>query len=45
MPGTIITTGTPVGVGIGFKPPKFLKHGDVIAMEVAGIGRLSNPVR
>jgi 2-keto-4-pentenoate hydratase/2-oxohepta-3-ene-1,7-dioic acid hydratase in catechol pathway len=45
MPGDIIATGTPVGVGIGFKPPKFLKRGDVVAMEVAGIGRLSNPVR
>jgi 2-keto-4-pentenoate hydratase/2-oxohepta-3-ene-1,7-dioic acid hydratase in catechol pathway len=45
MPGDIIATGTPVGVGIGFKPPKFLKRGDVVAMEVDGIGRLSNPVR
>jgi len=45
MPGDIIATGTPAGVGIGFKPPKFLKQGDVIAMEVDGIGRLSNPVR
>ena len=45
MPGDIIATGTPVGVGIGFKPPKFLKRGDVVTMEVDGIGRLSNPVR
>jgi 2-keto-4-pentenoate hydratase/2-oxohepta-3-ene-1,7-dioic acid hydratase in catechol pathway len=45
MPGDIIATGTPAGVGIGFKPPKFLKQGDLIAMEVDGIGRLSNPVR
>lgn len=45
MPGDIIATGTPAGVGIGFKPPRFLKPGDVIAMEVDGIGRLSNPVR
>jgi hypothetical protein len=36
---------TPVGVGIGFKPPMFLKQGDVIAMEVDGIGRLSNPAQ
>jgi len=43
-PGDIIATGTPAGVGIGFKPPKFLKKGDVVAMEVDGIGRLSNPV-
>jgi 2-keto-4-pentenoate hydratase/2-oxohepta-3-ene-1,7-dioic acid hydratase in catechol pathway len=45
MPGDIIATGTPAGVGIGFKPPRFLKQGDVIAMEVDGIGRLSNPVK
>jgi 2-keto-4-pentenoate hydratase/2-oxohepta-3-ene-1,7-dioic acid hydratase in catechol pathway len=45
MPGDIIATGTPVGVGIGFKPPKYLKPGDVVAMEVDRIGRLSNPVR
>jgi len=45
MPGDIIATGTPVGVGIGFKPPKFLKRGDTVTMEVDGIGRLSNPVR
>lgn len=44
IPGDIIATGTPVGVGIGFKPPKFLKKGDRIDMEVAGIGRLSNHV-
>jgi len=44
LPGDIIATGTPAGVGIGFKPPKFLKKGDVVAMEVDGIGRLSNAV-
>jgi 2-keto-4-pentenoate hydratase/2-oxohepta-3-ene-1,7-dioic acid hydratase in catechol pathway len=44
VPGDIIATGTPVGVGIGFKPPKFLKKGDRIDMEVAGIGRLTNHV-
>jgi 2-keto-4-pentenoate hydratase/2-oxohepta-3-ene-1,7-dioic acid hydratase in catechol pathway len=44
QPGDIIATGTPAGVGIGFKPPKFLKKGDVVAMEVDGIGRLSNQV-
>jgi 2-keto-4-pentenoate hydratase/2-oxohepta-3-ene-1,7-dioic acid hydratase in catechol pathway len=45
MTGDIIATGTPAGVGIGFKPPKFLKKGDVVAMEVDGIGRLTNPVK
>jgi len=44
VPGDIIATGTPVGVGIGFKPPKFLNKGDKIDMEVAGIGRLANHV-
>jgi 2-keto-4-pentenoate hydratase/2-oxohepta-3-ene-1,7-dioic acid hydratase in catechol pathway len=44
LPGDIIATGTPAGVGIGFKPPRFLKKGDVVAMEVDGIGRLANPV-
>jgi 2-keto-4-pentenoate hydratase/2-oxohepta-3-ene-1,7-dioic acid hydratase in catechol pathway len=43
-PGDIIATGTPVGVGIGFKPPRFLKPGDVVRIEVAGIGVLENPV-
>jgi 2-keto-4-pentenoate hydratase/2-oxohepta-3-ene-1,7-dioic acid hydratase in catechol pathway len=45
MPGDIIATGTPAGVGIGFKPPRFLAKGDMISMEVDGIGRLTNPVR
>lgn len=44
MSGDIIATGTPAGVGIGFKPPRFLKKGDVVAMEVDGIGRLTNEV-
>ncbi len=43
-PGDVIATGTPVGVGIGFKPPVFLKQGDVVRVEVAGIGVLENPV-
>jgi 2-keto-4-pentenoate hydratase/2-oxohepta-3-ene-1,7-dioic acid hydratase in catechol pathway len=44
-PGDVIATGTPVGVGIGFKPPKYLKPGDVVRVEIDGIGTLSNPVR
>ena len=44
-PGDIIATGTPVGVGIGFKPPKYLKAGDVVKIEIAGIGTIENPVR
>ncbi|RAI57922.1 hydrolase [Roseicella frigidaeris] len=43
-PGDVIATGTPVGVGIGFTPPQFLKAGDVVRVEVAGIGVLENPV-
>ena len=43
--GDIIATGTPVGVGIGFNPPKYLKNGDVVEIEIGGIGRLRNPVR
>jgi 2-keto-4-pentenoate hydratase/2-oxohepta-3-ene-1,7-dioic acid hydratase in catechol pathway len=43
-PGDVIATGTPAGVGIGFQPPKFLAAGDVVRIEVAGIGVLENPV-
>lgn len=42
--GTIIATGTPAGVGMGFDPPKFLKKGDVVRCEIEGIGILENPV-
>jgi 2-keto-4-pentenoate hydratase/2-oxohepta-3-ene-1,7-dioic acid hydratase in catechol pathway len=41
-PGDLIATGTPVGVGIGFKPPKYLVNGDVVVVEMGGIGRLEN---
>jgi 2-keto-4-pentenoate hydratase/2-oxohepta-3-ene-1,7-dioic acid hydratase in catechol pathway len=44
-PGDVIATGTPVGVGIGFKPPKYLVAGDVVRVEIDGIGVLQNPVR
>lgn len=44
LPGTLILTGTPSGVGIGFDPPKFLAAGDQVDLEIAGIGKLSNPV-
>ncbi|MCL2367616.1 MAG: fumarylacetoacetate hydrolase family protein [Oscillospiraceae bacterium] len=42
--GTIIATGTPAGVGMGFDPPRFLKAGDTVTCEVEGIGRLTNTV-
>jgi 2,4-diketo-3-deoxy-L-fuconate hydrolase len=37
-PGDIITTGTPPGVGLGMKPPKFLKAGDVVTLGIEGLG-------
>ena len=45
LPGDIIATGTPVGVGLGFKPPKFLKAGDLVSVAVDSIGTLTNPVQ
>jgi 2-keto-4-pentenoate hydratase/2-oxohepta-3-ene-1,7-dioic acid hydratase in catechol pathway len=44
VPGDIIATGTPAGVGIGFSPPKFLKPGDRVKIEIDAIGVLENPV-
>ncbi|HEY4164108.1 MAG TPA: fumarylacetoacetate hydrolase family protein [Dongiaceae bacterium] len=41
-PGDIIATGTPAGVGIGFNPPRYLKGGDVVRVEIDGIGVLEN---
>ncbi len=43
-PGDVIATGTPAGVGIGFSPPRFLASGDVVRIEVPGIGMLENRV-
>ncbi|MEA5083523.1 MAG: fumarylacetoacetate hydrolase family protein [Lachnospiraceae bacterium] len=43
--GTIIATGTPAGVGMGFVPPKFLVSGDVVECEIEGIGKISNKVK
>lgn len=43
--GTIISTGTPSGVGMGFQPPKYLKRGDVVECVIEGIGKLTNPVQ
>ena len=45
LAGTIIATGTPAGVGMGFDPPKFLKSGDVVTCEIEKIGRLTNMVK
>ena len=43
-PGDVIATGTPSGVGIALKPPKLLVAGDVVRIEIEGIGALENPV-
>lgn len=43
-PGDLIATGTPAGVGIGFKPPRYLVPGDVVRVSISGIGDLTNPV-
>jgi 2-keto-4-pentenoate hydratase/2-oxohepta-3-ene-1,7-dioic acid hydratase in catechol pathway len=43
-PGDVISTGTPAGVGIAMKPPGLLQAGDVVRIEIEGIGVLENPV-
>jgi 2,4-didehydro-3-deoxy-L-rhamnonate hydrolase len=45
FPGDVISTGTPDGVGAGRKPPEFLKPGDVVTIEIEGIGTLTTPMR
>lgn len=42
LPGDIISTGTPSGVGFARTPPEFLKSGDVVTCEIDGIGRIDN---
>ncbi len=44
LPGTVILTGTPPGVGVAANPQRFLKQGDEITVEITGIGSLRNPV-
>lgn len=44
LPGTVILTGTPHGVGAARKPPVFLQPGDSVTIEIEGIGKLNNPV-
>jgi 2-keto-4-pentenoate hydratase/2-oxohepta-3-ene-1,7-dioic acid hydratase in catechol pathway len=38
LPGDVISTGTPAGVGLGFKPPVYLKDGDVVELGIEGLG-------
>ncbi len=42
LPGDIIATGTPAGVGMGLNPPRWLQHGDVVRISIDGIGTLEN---
>ena len=44
LPGDVIATGTPVGVGIGFKPPKYLVAGDQMDVSITGLGTLTNKI-
>jgi 2-keto-4-pentenoate hydratase/2-oxohepta-3-ene-1,7-dioic acid hydratase in catechol pathway len=44
VPGTVILTGTPHGIGMAHKPPRWLVPGDVVTIEIERIGRLTNPV-
>jgi len=44
LPGDVIATGTPEGVGMGFVPPKYLKRDDVVTCKIEGIGELTNYV-
>ena len=43
--GDLILTGTPHGVGMGFKPPVYMEDGDEIVIEIDGLGRLENRCR
>ncbi|MEJ2866485.1 fumarylacetoacetate hydrolase family protein [Actinomycetospora sp. OC33-EN08] len=45
LPGDVIATGTPAGVGIGFDPPRFLTAGDVVECAITGLGSLRNTIR
>jgi 2-keto-4-pentenoate hydratase/2-oxohepta-3-ene-1,7-dioic acid hydratase in catechol pathway len=44
LPGDVIATGTPAGVGMSRKPPRYLREGDVFEVDISGVGRLRNPV-
>ncbi|MGQ0627610.1 MAG: fumarylacetoacetate hydrolase family protein [Phycisphaerales bacterium] len=45
LPGTVILTGTPSGVGAARTPPVFLKAGDLVEVEISGVGKVTSPVR
>ena len=45
LPGDIISTGTPFGVGVGLDPPKYLKDGDIMELGIDGLGVSKQPVK
>jgi 2,4-diketo-3-deoxy-L-fuconate hydrolase len=45
LPGDVISTGTPAGVGLGMKPPRYLRPGDVVELGIEGLGRSRQQVR
>lgn len=45
LPGDIVITGTPPGVGLGMKPPMYLRHGDVVSLGISGLGKQRQHVR
>jgi 2-keto-4-pentenoate hydratase/2-oxohepta-3-ene-1,7-dioic acid hydratase in catechol pathway len=45
LPGDIISTGTPAGVGLGMKPPVYLKAGDVVELGIDGLGEARQVLR
>ena len=44
LPGDLIATGTPFGVGLGLRPPVYMKDGDICEAEIDGIGTLRNKI-
>lgn len=44
QPGDLVLTGTPAGVGMGYRPPQYLKRGDVVRVEIEGLGAVTNTV-
>jgi 2-keto-4-pentenoate hydratase/2-oxohepta-3-ene-1,7-dioic acid hydratase in catechol pathway len=42
MPGDVLLTGTPAGIGAGMRPRRWLRDGDVVTVEIDGLGRLTN---
>jgi 2-keto-4-pentenoate hydratase/2-oxohepta-3-ene-1,7-dioic acid hydratase in catechol pathway len=44
LPGDVVSTGTPFGVGLGRKPKRWLKPGETVTVEIEGLGALTNPV-